>query len=401
MQNVANLANLGNTGATSGIYSLQDNVVSLSPEFYLPLDETSGAIAKNKMYTTAIGSDLFGDFSFDGSGRVTTPLSEAGYSEGVQEGNEVATGELHADHPTLGGGYLNMFGSSATPGAHVVRRLSILTIGDTYRATVVVETVDSGATAISYENASNWGMPPNTISTAQTYVVDDIASAMGFGLKNASTGYDTTFESLSVQKIGELDGEYTGNTLDGATLLGRGAPTFDGSNDFIQLENNRLESVFNPAEGTLVCAFKLTSAEWQDSNVYSIYRVGVDANNLMEISKSTANTLTFSYTEGSTGDTRDITVGSSEYGKWLLAIARFSTTGNETTLDIQTQTDTGTFSIGTWTASALTSAFCILGKGGGFFPNAIGQVSLFSRSITDAEVSLLHELFRQQEHNSA
>ena len=375
---------------------------SLAPVFWLPLTEQAGDIADNVMYTAAPGSELFanGDFSAwtadnpDG----WTVLGESGSDPEV---SQVGSGESHGGS---GSGSANFYSSATANEPRIVQALPIA-IGDTFRLRAYVSAsndlskmrVDGGVNNPLYNTVL--GAVPGLAEFDLIANNTNITPIRAIGV----APHDYTVDYVEMVKTGELDGLYYGPTLGGDTCLGQPAPTFDGVNDYVQLEHNRLESVFDPAAGSLALALKMTQAEWENSNFYWFALIGVDASNYVAIYKPLPNRLMFSVRVGNVPIFHAYDLVAAEYDKWLYVVGTWDQASNSTACYVKNNVDTGTYPTGTWSTSALAASFCRLAvlSATGHAPASLAHCVLSDRQLTINEAQQAINLFHAQEPNAA
>ncbi len=327
----------------------------LNPLLWLQLQEITGSIASNSAYLGGIQPPINANFEFDDGG--TDFSAQVTGDATIVFSSGVAT----LTRPTSGVCNLRQLG---------------LTAGDTYRATIVINAITGTWRAVNNTSSVVY----QTFTTPGTKIFNFVSDddRIGFAWQSGPTPSEAILESFKVEKVGELDAGYVGPTLDDDLLLGKPAPTLDGSNDDIPLEFNRLESEFDPADFTMVIAFKLSSAQRQDANVYMAQSIGVDGDNRIAIFKSAANTITVQAEVGNVITNRNFTLTAADDDKWNLIIMTANEAGNRLTLYIKTTASETTYPAGTWTGSDLTAAYCELGSQNGsvFCPNALVQHQL-------------------------
>ncbi len=360
----------------------------LAPEMMLNLRETATvlgfALADNAMYTAAESLIYYEDFEdWSGSHPNEAPL---GWTPSL------TSADVRYSEPDGDGG-IHMV-SDATGHAITHNPSIALVTGDTYRSQI---TKKSGTNA-------SYGLIANAAGASVVGVNETLRRHISVtnSIVVSRSGAATDFygDDLYVYKHGELDGDYVGLTVNTDTFLGQPAPVADGVNDYGQMEHNRLETVLNPALGSIGCAIKISQANWESAALFTIWCMGVDANNVNRLHKSAANTLTFTQIKGGTAVSVDYTVVSADYGKWLIPVATWGTT---ISLHVKASTDTDTASAGTWTGSNLTAAFCRFASmnGAGFMPGSIAKIFLTNDEISQAEYDTYYNLVKTNEPNAA
>ena len=202
----------------------------LNPVFWLPLTESTGIIADNAMYTAAPGAELLTNSDFSAwTGDAPDGWTETGESGSDPQVTERDSGQQHADTVSTGGS-ANLY-SSATSSAPRVTQNGAPVFGDTHRCETVVS-YSNDVSKLRMENGSSYPLP---ISGADTAIIDFIAASTSFNVRGfGAAPHDHTLDSISLKKIGELDGAIVGTTtlaqsglrgpnhaylLDGATSL--------------------------------------------------------------------------------------------------------------------------------------------------------------------------------------
>jgi hypothetical protein len=386
----------------------EQRVMALNPSMWLPFTETSGTLADNTAYTAATGPELFtnpGVVNGEGSIYTFTSDDPDGWTVFGESGNdpevsEVASGEGHADSPTVGGGHVNIFTSGTATGL----TQNVVTVGDTYRSVVDVDHVVSGAVIRTSVNGGTNIGPALTVAGVTS--LDFICANTGFGLKHGTGTDDVTIAGHSVKLVGQLDGLYVNTpTLGGDTLLGLPAPTFNAaSSEYVQLEHNRLNTTFNALTGSVVVAYKLSATQRADANQYAIINIGVDGNNRVYILKDAANKIRFYMFAGGANRVLSYTATSADDDLWVLLVATWDSLGNNTLYITGTSIEAGAYPAGTFTGTLAANA-CQIGAsvvaGGNYWPNALGQAQLYNRVLTSNEVATLYNAFKAQEPNAA
>lgn len=375
--------------------SLEAYIRSLGPAVYLPLtdiltDEWGAAsLARNVMYGGGVGAELLtnGDFSaWTGDDPDDWAVTETLNGEVTERDS----GDLNAD--PAGTGAANLY----RPGAGDVSRIqqTKATVGDTYRMIAIISAITG---QVDMHEA---GGVLNQITTVDTHIHDFIAAFTGgHGLQQAGITGDATLDSVSLKKIGELDGLYVGPTLGNDTFAGRPCPTSDGVNDYAQLEYNRLESVFNPDIGSMAIALKLTSAQWQDANLYWAMVIGEGSDDRFMIYKVAANTLRFQVHVGAAALSTAYAVQAEDYDKWLFPICTWNSAQNRFNLHVKASSAAQTYPVGTWTTNDLTSAFCQIGANNtsNFWPGSLASAFLTNNELTAADAPSLYSTAKSQE----
>lgn len=177
----------------------------------------------------------------------TVPGTPTGWTVSGESGNdpevdEAATGESHANTPTLGGGMCNIYTSNGT--LISIQRNVTVVVGRKYRFSIVVDTRVAGGIRIVEGAATMW--PTVAYTSAGTYTFTFVATGTTVTLRivrNAIEATDVTFDDVSVKLCAVEDS--SGNDHDGllqedtdaAHVDGKinGAFDFDGSSDYIKI----------------------------------------------------------------------------------------------------------------------------------------------------------------------
>jgi hypothetical protein len=213
----------------------------LGPVFWQPCRNASGSISTNAAYSSGTGPELFTN-----PGGVGTPFTfssdnPASWTLGGESGDdpeisEVAAGEGHADSPTPGGGYVNIYSGAASP--NVGMSQDVQTVGDTFQTVIDVNRVVSGSIVRAAGNSggANIGSP---ITSAGINTFLHIATTAALGLKRGGANTDVTIAGYSAKKFGSIDGLIAGTTSLAQTgLLGiNEAFLFDGVTSLITVYN--------------------------------------------------------------------------------------------------------------------------------------------------------------------
>lgn len=167
------------------------------------------------------------------------------------EVSEAATGESHADTPTLGGGMCNIY--STTPGEWIsIYQVITTVVGRKYRVSINVNKVTAGSIDVASSN-SQWTAHNYGSTGIKTFTF--VATVSSFTLyisRNFVIPPDVTFDDVSVKLLAVEDS--SGNDHDGllqedtdaAHVAGKvsGAFDFDGAADYIEIADH---ADFTPA----------------------------------------------------------------------------------------------------------------------------------------------------------
>jgi hypothetical protein len=161
---------------------------------------TGGAtwtVASNKMVNTPnLGADLLASLNGDFAAWTADDPDNwtvTGEVANDPEVSEAATGEAHADTPTLGGEMCNIYTSDGTD---VKISQVILAVGTWYKATIVIDTATTGAIKLT-AGLSSGGV---TYGTATTHILYARAPGTTFQVQRSGTT-DITIASISVESF--------------------------------------------------------------------------------------------------------------------------------------------------------------------------------------------------------
>jgi hypothetical protein len=153
-----------------------------------------------------------------------------------------------------------------------------------------------------------------------------------------------------------------------ATGIGDGgtAPTYDGTNDSVNIYSASLDGVFDGSEFTISLWFKVSAVGvWTDGANRTAILIGTDTpGNVIEFEKSAVgNRLDFEYTAGST--TKLVSRGSTTSTDWIHLAMTVSAGADEMKAYYNgSQTGATQTTLGTW-ADALKTTSCAIGSAGG------------------------------------
>lgn len=362
--------------------TLQAYLAGLGARVWLPLRETSiadGNVADNAMYTGGVGSELLTNPSFDSG--------STGWSE------------------TLNGGSSSYVGGTAaiTAPAGNVAAISqaVATLGDTYDVVADIASMTGNAQV----GIASSGADMIQYATPGVKNSRHVALSTSFFLRTASLSGVVTWNEASVKKSGEYDGRYSGPTLNGDTFMGQPCPTFDGVNDYVQLEHNRLEALLKPEnagfEMTIAIPVLMSQAAWESTDFRGFLEIGVDTNNRFDLYHVNITKRVMARAAvGGVATTCILDVDSSHYGKFALLTATYSLANNRIRLYINKTMSQSTYPVaGTWTASALTSTWTRMGaiSTGNFLVGSAASAIIDNREWTADEIGNLYDLMRASE----
>ena len=378
------------TVALSPSSSFADIIEALEPLFWLPLTEQSGSIADNALYTAVPGSELLSNADLTSwAGDDPDGWAVVGESGSDPEVTERGSGQQHSDSP--GTGSANLY-STATVSEPRIQQ-TILTIGETYHAEIYISH-SSDLAKIRAENGSqNFVFSSYLGSVPGLVAFDFVATNTIFRIRALGSPNDHTIDSASVKKVGELDGGYVGPTVDDDVFAGSPCPTFDGINDYIQLDYTGLESVFDPAEGTMVIFAKATGAVIGDSNWHLAIEIGYNDSNRFYLAKSSvADRWTAEVSIGGVSKALHYTAPTpaNQYDQWIPLILRWSATGNFVRFNVGDATAVSdTYPSGTWTTNNLAQTRCRIGSQAStlYWDGSLAAPHVVARAISDTEVA--------------
>ena len=348
----------------------------MTPLAWLRLQELSGDILANVLFTpdevNLLANPDFATGDFTGWTVETNPPD----GEVVNEGYEA-----HFTYTT-----------STTPKL----KQDICVVGKTYTGRFDLTAIAAGSAG--FEMADNTAAFYNTAGVKE---ITRIATSNFFRIRSSGTsGTDFTADDAELYLVGELDGANVGASLNSDTFLGLPCPTFVG--DYIQLEHNGLEDVFDPALGSFAWAIKLAAADWASATPYVFAVIGVDANNRFRLWKPAANTLRFEVSIGGVSATADYSVQASDHDHWLQPVCTWNSAG-DISLHVKTTTATAAYPAGTWTSSDLTAAFCRLmsENGANHAPGSGASFLPFDRELSTEEAQGLYIYAQSEEPDLA
>lgn len=239
-------------------------VNSLNPDMWLELSEASGSILPNRGYTEyspdqpgpELLTNRIAPFAFTADnpdGWTVTNETPNDYVVG-----EVGAGEGHTEWlGSPGSGYINYYSLTASPVMNL-RQDNVLTLGDTYRSIVEINTHIAGQVKVVHP-LFDLEVP----GSAGTHVLDGISqddNDFTFQSLPSAVPVDITFESMSCRKIGQLDASATNLTLAQTGLLGAGhAVDFNGSTSVATVRRSTINGLTTAYYGLLIKPDTLTA----------------------------------------------------------------------------------------------------------------------------------------------
>ncbi len=116
--------------------------------------------------------------------------------------SEAATGETHADTPTLGGGMCNIYRSNAGD-IYMLHALTTV-VGRKYRFSIKIDTVTAGGIDV-YSPNGQWSTKNYTTIGVKTFTFIATVTSETMSIWNKdSNAVDLTFDNISVREIGQV-----------------------------------------------------------------------------------------------------------------------------------------------------------------------------------------------------
>ena len=192
-----------------------------------------------------------------------------GESGNDPEISEAATGEAHADTPTLGGGMCNIYTSDGTS-VNLGQTVTVV-IGKEYKVRIVIDTITAGGLACIESNQGAWNTTWTTAGTKTFTFVATRTDLWVFLQNQWVTASDVTVESVSIKLCAaedssdnDHDGLLQEHTAD-AHVAGKinGAFDFDGSSDYIEIVDH---DDFSFGDGTNDSPFSVSAWIYMDAD---------------------------------------------------------------------------------------------------------------------------------------
>lgn len=205
---------------------------------------------------------------------------------------------------------------------------------------------------------------------------------------NSSIAY---FDDVSLTAL--LCGKYVGPTIGQPGIGdGRTAVFFDGNNDYVNMYSPGFASAFNTTEGTVALWAKVNGASvWTDGVDRYLFRIGVDANNLVYGYKYGAGNNTWlGYTAGGTDKSRAIT---NQPTTWFHVAITYSATANAVKVYFNgAQVGATLTGLGTWSGS-LAATLCTVGSSSTVPANPwsgwLGRMVIYDVALPASEIARL------------
>lgn len=274
---------------------------------------------------------------------------------------------------------------------------TILATGKTYRVTGYSRSDGSAVPRLRNTTYGNYWT--GTTSTSwQAIDITFVASGPDLRFSTlGSSGQYTEWDTFSVTEVSPLVGIPTNGVTLGASTgtNGHGATayTFDGTNDYVNIYSQTLNSIFNPDEGTLSLWSKVSGAGvWTDGNLRTAFILDVDGstNRFGFYKPSSNNQFAGLYVVG--GINKNIS-GNFLSGStsWFLSTLTWSKSKDELKMYINgAQVGSTQTGLGTW-AGNFSSARSVIGTNHtaiGFWSGQINDVRLYDRALSAEEIAL-------------
>jgi hypothetical protein len=213
---------------------------------------------------------------------------------------------------------------------------------------------------------------------------------------NETSGTEAiNYGSLGTAANGTLGAAGAAPTLGAIAAPGGGlAPSFDGSNDTINIYTAALNTSFPRTLGSMSIWWKVSAAGvWTDGTVNTLYRCFVDASNYVILRKSaTNNVVEFFYNAGGTSETLTSTAYNNT--SWNMMALTWTDAGDEVkwynngSQTGATQTGIGTFS---GNLSTLDTAIGSAGTPASeVWSGNLAHAAIWNKVLTAAEIAALY-----------
>ena len=233
----------------------------------------------------------------------------------------------------------------------------------------------------------------------QPFAVEFIAGNASTGpasLTSTGTQY-TEWRNISVTEVNPLNGGDTATTVGVATGIASMpyARRFNGATSFINIYSAELNSMFNPAAGTLIAFAQVANAGvWTDGSARYMVNLGVDTNNYIIVYKNSSpnNQLVCWYKAGGTDDL--VTYTTSTTDAISIAFTWDKLINNKVSLYINGTLIGTSPTLGTWVGN-LNSLNVTIGAYNTTPANVwngdIAQVMLANRALTAGEIADIYQ----------
>lgn len=172
---------------------------------------------------------------------------------------------------------------------------------------------------------------------------------------------------------------------------GKTSMLFNGTSSYVNIYSAELASAFSGAEGTLMVWVRVANAGvWADATSRYVVEVKVDANNYLQIWRSTTNNrLAWAY---NAGNTLELITNDQAGLDWLCLALTWSKSGNLVVAyrnGVQVNTSTA---LGVW-AGALSSEMTVIGAVNAtpesVWSGSIAHVALWNTPLSAAQIAYL------------
>jgi len=232
----------------------------------------------------------------------------------------------------------------------------------------------------------------------QEFDVEAVADSTSFlFFSRTSTGTEhTEWDDVTITEVNPLNGDITGATINvsaGSKL--KKAYTFDGTNDFSNIFSGEINSIFDPTKGTLLAFAKVSgSGVWTDSTTRFIAKLQVDANNRVDIFKTTTNDRLQVRYEAS-GTEESIAIDTSAPTDYFMVAMTWDSSGNIIGYLNGVETGTPQSIAGTWVGNLLSTATTIGAANttpGNVWDGDLAHVQLLTEVLSAADILRIAKL---------
>jgi hypothetical protein len=188
------------------------------------------------------------------------------------------------------------------------------------------------------------------------------------------------------------NGQYTGVDLHNTPgPKGGGCPYFDGVHDWVNIYTAALAAAFNGDEGSLAIWSKVYDVSiWSDGSYHYQFILMVDIQNRVNISKSSANKLNFSYYAGNV--TKAVNLATTTID-WFCAVLTYSKSNDRMRGYFNgVQVETIQTGLGVWVGSLNATSTAIGTNGSGLtypWPGWLAHAAYWDRELSLAEIQAL------------
>ncbi len=189
------------------------------------------------------------------------------------------------------------------------------------------------------------------------------------------------------------DGSYVnGPTLNAAAFTDNTpAPSFDGSNDFVNVYSSSLNSAFNHDEITFAVWGQVSaSGDWTDGVNHALAFIGADSSNFLRIRKTANNQLEARYGAGVTAKAVAFTISTTS---WFHVAITVSKAADQVKVYLNgSQQGTTQTGLGTW-AGSLASTLTVLAASSSTptlpWKGSLKYAALWTTPLSSGEISAL------------